>query len=129
MPHICVRCRKQYPDGAQELLKGCECGSHFFYYVREENLEKWKKEAPRLTEKQAKEMEKDVKDLIGIKEDEDVPVILDIETITMIGPGKYIIDLTKLFSKESPIVYKLKDGKYYIDLSSIAGTKNKDKNM
>lgn len=120
MPHICVRCRKKYPDGAEELLKGCSCGSRFFYYVRKENIDKWEKDVPNLTEKQAKEMEKDVKDMIGIKKDEDVPVILDIETITMRGPGKYVIDLTKLFSGENPVVYKLREGKYYIDLSSIS---------
>jgi predicted nucleic acid-binding Zn-ribbon protein len=120
MPHICVRCRAQYPDGSEELLKGCSCGSHFFYFVRQENLDKWKQDVPVLTHKQAKEMEDDVKDIIGVKPDEDVPVILDIETITMRGPGKYLIDLTKLFSGENPIIYKLKDGKYYIDLSSIS---------
>ena len=121
---MCVRCRTQYPDGAEELLKGCTCGSHFFYFVREENIDKWKEDVPKLSEKQAKEMENDVKDIIGVKPDEDVPVILDIETITMRGPGKYVIDLTKLFSGDNPVVYKLRDGKYYVDLSSM---KPKDK--
>ena len=36
MPHQCVHCSKLYPDAAQELLKGCECGSHFFYYIKKE---------------------------------------------------------------------------------------------
>ncbi|RLG16782.1 hypothetical protein DRN62_02980 [Nanoarchaeota archaeon] len=119
MPHICVRCGREYPDGAKELLEGCPCGSHFFYYVREGNLEKWRKQVPRMTKEEAKQVERDIKSIIGLKETEEVPIILDIETIRVEKPGKYLIDLTKLFSGERPVIYKIRDGKYYIDLSSL----------
>ena len=48
----------------------------------------------------------------GVRKDENVPIILDIETITVKGPGKYVIDLLKLFSRKEPIIYKIT--MYYI---------------
>ena len=30
MPHQCVHCGNIFPDAAEEVLKGCTCGSHFF---------------------------------------------------------------------------------------------------
>ena len=43
------------------------------------------------------------------------PVILDLETIKVVGPGKYELDLVHLFKGE-PLIFKLEDGKYMIDL-------------
>lgn len=113
MPHRCVKCGKLFPDGAKQLLLGCdECGSRFFYYLKEEALTQKVKE---LTNGELKEIEKDIKEITGVKELE-MPVVLDLETVRMSKPGKYEIDLVKLF-KNQPIVFKIKDGKYIIDLS------------
>ena len=120
MPHRCARCGIMYADGARQLLSGCdECGSRFFYFIRKESLEK--QEFPNLTKEEVDEVEKDIRGLIGEKKVEDKTIVLDIETIRVVKPGKYLIDLTKAFSKERPIVYNIKDGKYYLDLSSIGG--------
>ncbi|MCD6589733.1 hypothetical protein J7K74_00925 [Candidatus Woesearchaeota archaeon] len=126
MPHQCVRCGTIYPDDAEEILKGCsKCGGKLFFYIRKEQLEK-KEEVIHLTEKEKKEIEQEVFNLIGVKEEPDKPVILDIESIRVKKPGKYEIDLVKLF-KESPIIFRIGDGKYIIDLAEtfkVVGKKN-----
>jgi len=49
---------------------------------------------------------------------EEAPVFLDFESVKVIRPGKYRVDLGNLFSTDKPRVYKLEDGKYIIDLTS-----------
>ncbi len=63
-------------------------------------------------------MEKDVRDIIGVSEKEDIPVILDLESIRVLRPGKFEIDVVNLFNKKRPLIYKLEEGKYIIDLAS-----------
>ncbi len=115
MPHQCVRCGKLYDDTANEILKGCSCGSRLFFFIKKEKLEQAKEITINLTEKQKQELEKDVLDLIGKEEHEEKPVVLDFESIRVLKPGKYELDLVHLFKKE-PLVFKLADGKYIIDL-------------
>jgi predicted nucleic acid-binding Zn-ribbon protein len=123
MPNQCIHCSEVYPDGAKQTLEGCsKCGSRFFFYLTEEKLQKIKsqKETPileELTEDDKKNIEQDIREITGIDEI-DAPVILDLETIKVTSPGKYLLDIPNLFSKERPLVYKLEDGKYVIDLSS-----------
>ena len=63
-----------------------------------------------------KQVEKDIREMIGIKEEE--PVILDLESVKVIKPGKFVLDVVNLFSKKRPLIYKLEEGKYIIDLAS-----------
>ena len=114
MPHQCVRCNTIYPDGAEELLKGCTCGGKFFFYVREKHLKEAEQLVQQLTEKEKHQIEQDVLDIAGVIED-NKPVILDLETVRILKPGKYELDVVKLFKGDS-LVYKLEDGKYIIDL-------------
>lgn len=130
MPHQCVHCGKVYPDAAKELLTGCTCSSRFFYFIKKEYYDKINKEiADSLTneiqdkiseiDKMDKiKMEKDVRDIIGVSEKEDIPVILDLESIRVLKPGKFEIDVVNLFNKKRPLIYKLEEGKYIIDLAS-----------
>jgi len=130
MANQCVHCGKVYPDASKELIIGCTCGSHFFYFIKKEYYEKIKKEVEdELTnELQGKieeinlmdkvKMEKDVREIIGIAEQEDIPVILDLESIRVLGPGKFELDVVNLFNKKRPLIYKLAEGKYIIDLAS-----------
>ena len=66
--------------------------------------------------KEKKQVEKDIREMIGIKEEE--PVILDLESVKVIKPGKFVLDVVNLFSKKRPLIYKLEEGKYIIDLAS-----------
>lgn len=118
MPHQCVRCSRIVPLGSKELLNGCNnCKGHFFFYIKEEQLEKLKENPIEIPEKDKERVEKDIREMVGITE-EDTPVILDIESVRVTGAGKFEIDLVNLFSKERPLIYKLEEGKYIIDLAS-----------
>ncbi len=130
MPHQCVHCGKVYPDAAKELLTGCSCSSHFFYFIKKEYYDKINKkvEDELTSEIQEKisemdkldkdKMESDVREIIGISEQEEIPVILDLESIRVLGPGKFELDVVNLFNKKRPLIYKLEEGKYIIDLAS-----------
>ena len=63
-------------------------------------------------------MEKDVREIIGISQQEEIPVILDLESIRVLSPGKFELDIVNLFNKKRPLIYKLEEGKYIIDLAS-----------
>ncbi len=117
MAHQCVKCGRIFPVGSKELLEGCsDCGSHFFFYVREEQLEKLRKEPLEIPEEQKESIEKEIREIAGVKE-EDAPVILDIESVRVTGEGKFEIDLVNVFQKQRPIVYRIGEGKYIIDLT------------
>ncbi len=121
MPHQCTKCSKIYPDASKELLEGCSCGSKFFYYIKQEKLDMMRSEIHQIVNELNKadkvQIEKDIRELTGI-EDEDQPVILDLESVRVIKPGTFEIDIVNLFNKRRPLIYKLEEGKYIIDLSS-----------
>jgi len=122
--HRCVHCGKFYQDASKELLEGCSCGSKFFFYMKQEqvnelNADKEKEIELPIEFKQAdkNQIEKDIRDIMkDVKEDQ--PVILDLESIRVLGPGKFEIDVVNLFNKKLPVIYKLEEGKYIIDLAS-----------
>jgi len=68
-----------------------------------------------LTKKDKEQIERDIFDLVGSEIDRDQPVILDLEAIRVLRPGKYELDLVHLFKGE-PLIFKVEDGKYMIDL-------------
>jgi predicted nucleic acid-binding Zn-ribbon protein len=130
MPHQCVRCGKIHDDGSKDLLKGCDCGGKFFLFIKKDDFE-GAKTAEQITINLSKEdkaqIEKDVLDLVGEKE-LDKPVILDVESIRVLKPGKFEIDLVDLF-KGAPLVYKLEDGKYIIDIATTFQNKEKSRDV
>ncbi len=118
MPHQCVHCKQIIPAGSKQLLEGCSaCGNHFFFYLKDEQIEKVKENPIEIPEEDKKQIEKDIREMAGITE-EDTPVILDIESVRVTGAGKFEIDLANLFRKDVPLVYKLEEGKYIIDLAT-----------
>ena len=118
MPHQCVKCSRIIPAGSRELLEGCGgCKARFFFYIRDEQLEQLKNKAIEIPEAQKDIIEKDIRDMAGIVE-ETTPVILDIESVRVTGEGKFEIDIVNLFKKDRPLIYKLEEGKYIIDLAS-----------
>tara|TARA_Y100000310_G_C20601508_1_gene773293 strand:- start:726 stop:1082 length:357 start_codon:yes stop_codon:yes gene_type:complete len=110
-----------YEDGSKEILSGCSCGGKFFFFMKEKSIEDAKKITSNLTDQDKEQMEKDAMDLVGEKSkqeiQEDYPVVLDLESIRVRKPGQFEIDLVDLFNGE-PLVYKLSDGKYVIDIAS-----------
>ncbi len=126
MPHQCVHCGKLYPAGSRELLEGCHnCGSHFFFYVKEEQLARIQENPIEIPAEEMKHVEKEIREMAGIIED-DIPVILDIESVRVTGDGKFEIDLVNVFNKKRPLIYKIEEGKYIIDLASTLKQNVKD---
>lgn len=118
MPHQCVKCGAFYDDDAEEILKGCaDCSGKVFFYVRKgkEELLKEQQQAD-LSEEQRDQIENDVYDMIGNEIDRDRPVVLDLEAIKVATPGRYELDLVSILDEKQPLVYKLEDGKYVVDL-------------
>jgi hypothetical protein len=136
MPHQCTHCGEIYPDAAQELLAGCKCGSKFFYYIKQERLDELNRINNQEIQDTIKELaradkvqiEKDIREIIGMDEEPDKPVILDLESVRVLSPGKFEIDIVNLFSKKRPIIYRLEEGKYIIDLTSTYKTSQEDIN-
>lgn len=127
MPHQCVRCGTLYEDGAFEILRGCNCGGRLFFFVKKEALQRASEITTRLTLSEKKQMERDVLDLVGKEREEEQPVVLDFEAIRVLGPGKFELDLVHLF-KNDPLIYKIGEGKYIIDLpTTFNGLKERKK--
>lgn len=116
MPHQCVSCGTLYDDGSKEILKGCtKCKGKLFFYIKKEKLEQVQKEIENLTSEEKHQIQEDVYDIIGDELDKEKPIVLEFESIKVLKPGHYELDLVKLF-KNQPVVFKLEEGKYVIDL-------------
>ncbi|MFT4260825.1 MAG: Zn-ribbon domain-containing protein [Candidatus Woesearchaeota archaeon] len=117
MPHQCVKCGNLHGDASEAILKGCtSCGGKLFFFVKKDDLEAVKNRTRNLTDKEKKQIESDVLDIIGERPNKDLPVVLDIESINILKPGKYELDLVNLFKKKQPLIYKLDEGKYVVDI-------------
>lgn len=118
MPHQCVKCGNLHGDGSNAILQGCtQCGAKLFFYVKQEALQKLKENpVNKLTKKDKEQIESDVYDILGEEADKELPVVLDIESINIQKPGKYELDLVNLFKSKHPLIYKLEEGKYVVDI-------------
>lgn len=133
MPHQCVHCSRIIAPGSREILDGCSgCGGKFFFYIRDEQAKQMKEQKQmekvfpiELKKEDKQEMEREVRDILGI-ENAMKPVILDLESVRVLKPGKFEIDLVSLMNRK-PIIFKLEEGKYVIDLESSLPVKEKKK--
>jgi hypothetical protein len=118
MPHQCVRCNSFYEDGSTEIIKGCKCGGKLFFYIKSSKLDEMRKviKKQNLTKKDKEQIEHDIFDLVGSDIDRNTPVVLDFESIHVLKPGKYELDLVHMFKGE-PLIFKLEEGKYMIDIA------------
>jgi len=122
MPHQCVHCSKIIEVGSKEILEGCaNCGGKFFFYIREELVPAIIKSKesliPDFNTVDKKKVEEDVRSILKI-EDDMKPVILDLESVRVLSPGKFEIDIVSLMNRR-PIVFKLEEGKYLIDIEGM----------
>ena len=119
MPNKCTVCGKIHPDDAKYLMEGCDkCGSKFFFYVRKDRLKQAEEDIKQLSRREIREIEDDIRYIVPEDVKKDETVILDVEAIRVIKPGKYQIDVTNLFTQR-PIVIRVGPGKYEIDLSTM----------
>lgn len=117
MPHKCVRCGTEYPEGSEEILEGCQaCGSRLFVYVRSGEAIEVSKAREVLDTLMEEEPEEVLK----------VPFEERVETIRIVRPGTYEINLPKLL-KQDTIVFAGKKGKYVVHLPSLFAERKKEK--
>ncbi|MCK4996949.1 hypothetical protein KAS08_01475 [Candidatus Pacearchaeota archaeon] len=122
MPHQCVHCSKIIEAASKEILEGCSsCGGKFFFYIRDEQVARIKEQKeipiPEFDTVDKKQVEQDVRSILKI-EDDDKPVILDLESVKISSPGKFEIDIVSLMNRR-PIVFKIQEGKYLIDIEDL----------
>lgn len=114
MPHQCLKCETIYDNTSDVIIKGCpNCGSKLFLYIKK--VPKVQKEIE-LSEIQKTTIMKEISNYVDIDEI-DAPIILKLENVRILEPGKYEIDINQLLKKEKPLVYKVQDGTYVIDLN------------
>ncbi len=97
MPNKCVSCGKIHDDDAEYILKGCDvCGSKFFIYIPYESMSEKNEEIEKLSKEELEEIEKDIRSIIDSKEKKDEIIIMDFESIKVLKPGVYNIDLINI---------------------------------
>ncbi len=116
MPHQCLGCDKIYDNTSEAILKGCPaCGRKAFLYLK--SLPS-KSEEIELTKESKDIILKELEEVVDLDKT-DMPIILKLENIRIISPGKYELDINQLMKKEKPIIYKVQEGTYVIDITSI----------
>lgn len=128
MAHQCTKCGELYPDGSKEVLTGCNCGARFFYYIKDDRAEELKRTLAELEKGNIDLIESEIRDVLNkdiekseideenLEQEDQKPVILDLESVRVIEPGKFEIDIKNLLEKNRPLIYQLEEGKYIIDL-------------
>jgi predicted nucleic acid-binding Zn-ribbon protein len=120
MPHKCTKCGREYKDGTTEILKGCKsCGGKKFLYVKEEEIHKDVLEEKTIDEI-AEESHEEVLEIIEPKEKKPVEMYDRVETIRIVAPGSYELNLEKMAKTDERVVSVGKEGSYIIDLMSMA---------
>ena len=123
MPHKCTKCGREYKDGSTEILKGCEsCGGKKFLYVKEEELHKDVLEEKTI-EEIAEESHEEVLEVIEPHQKKPVEMYDRVETIRIVAPGSYELNLEKMAKTDERVVSVGKEGSYIIDLMSMADEK------
>ncbi len=119
MPHKCTKCGREYRDGSTEILKGCEsCGGKKFLYVKDSELHK-----DILEEKSIEEIAQETKEpVLEVKpvQKKEVEMYDRVETIRIVGPGSYELNIEKMAKGDERVISVGKEGVYNIDLLSFA---------
>ena len=127
MPHKCTKCGREYKAGSTEILKGCaSCGGKKFLYVKDTEINKDVLEEKSISEI-ADESHEDILEIIEPKKKEQVEMYDRVETIRIVSPGTYELNLEKMAQSDQRIVSVGKEGHYIIDLMSMAKDEPKKK--
>jgi hypothetical protein len=103
MPHRCTKCGREYQDGDMQILQGCECGNNKFLYVPKEK--------------------RDIREQLEMLEIKSSDA--GIESVKIIAPGQYEINLDKIFTRDEIIIALQQDGRYMLHLPSLLKRRKK----
>ena len=127
MPHKCTKCGREYEDGSTEILKGCaSCGNKKFLYVREGDIHDDVLEEKSIHEI-AEETKEEILEVVEPKKKKEVEMYDRVETIRIVAPGSYELNLEKMAQGDERIVSVGKEGSYIIDLMSMTKDDPKSK--
>jgi uncharacterized protein len=127
MPHKCTKCGREYKDGSTEILKGCaSCGNKKFLYVKEGDINDDVLEEKSISEI-AEDKKEEVLEVVEPKAKKQVEMYDRVETIRIVSPGSYELNLEKMAESDERIVSVGKEGSYIIDLMSMAKEEPKGK--
>ena len=129
MPHKCTKCGREYKDGSTEILRGCaSCGGKKFLYVKEAEINKDVLEEKSI-EEIADESHEEVLEIVEqpTTRKREVEMYDRVETIRIVSPGSYELNLEKMAKSDERIVSVGKEGSYIIDLMSMAKDEPKKK--
>jgi len=127
MPHKCTKCGREYKAGSTEILKGCaSCGGKKFLFVKETEINKDVLEEKSIGEI-ADESHEDILEIIEPRKKEQVEMYDRVETIRIVSPGTYELNLEKMAQSDQRIVSVGTEGNYIIDLMSMAKNQPKKK--
>jgi len=136
MPHKCTRCESIFKDGAAIILNGCpKCGWNKFLYVRDESpVPVAKIEAAANTGQispEASNFIREVDEILGIKEEKtelkqepkaentQKEIGDRIESIRILSPGQYELNLESLLERKEIVMALKEDGTYIVNLPSV----------
>ena len=118
MPHKCVQCGRDYKDASPVILRGCEsCGGRKFLYVGESDRNK-----DIMLEQSAETLAKETPDQVLIVNTELNEVEENherVESIRIIAPGTYELNIEKLANSDERVVGIGVEGNYLLDLHSM----------
>jgi hypothetical protein len=96
MPHRCTKCGELFRDGDRRILSGCpECGWNKFLY-----------------ESLGSKEEDEVEEVEGVD-------MVGIESIRILSPGSYELNIKQLLEREEIILGARDEGTYLIHLPSL----------
>lgn len=122
MPHQCLNCNALYENTSDVIFKGCpKCGKKLFLFLKKIPENKTEIE---LSNEQKEIILSELGDYVDIKEP-DTPIVLKLENVRVLEPGKYEIDINQLMKKDKPLIYKVQDGTYLIDLNFLRNVNSK----
>jgi predicted nucleic acid-binding Zn-ribbon protein len=127
MPHKCTKCGREYQDGSTEILKGCgSCGNKKFLYVREEQIHEDVLDEKPISEI-AEESKEEILEVVEPEKEKKIEMYDRVETIRIVAPGSYELNLEKMALSDERIVSVGKEGSYIIDLMSMTKDEPKKK--
>jgi len=132
MPHKCTKCGREYKDGSTEILKGCaSCGGKKFLYVKEADINKdvfEEKTIEEIKDESREDVLEVVEPQVKGKAKKEVEMFDRVETIRIVGPGSYELNIEKMAKSDERIVgVGGEEGSYIIDLMSMAKDEPKKK--
>jgi predicted nucleic acid-binding Zn-ribbon protein len=119
MAHKCTKCGREFVDGSTEILRGCpSCAGKKFLYVRESERHADVSEETPIGEL-AQENSREILE-VQTGPQKEVQIFDRVESIRILGPGSYELNIEKLAKSDEVVVGLAKEGQYIVDIPSMA---------